>query len=145
MIGTAHSMMDDFSAYDFSICHIFLCHTGVYSPFRSRFVDPPLIYMITLGFEIHFRLMIRFHYVLILRGASFESFSQIHVFWYSRDSWTELSQARGFPHHHYRGVHVRSCVHPHGIILELLGQIGYIWCHAGAYFPPLAMEMIILS
>ena len=24
-------------------------------------------------------------------------------------------------------------MHPHGVILELLGQIGYIWCHAGAY------------
>ena len=57
----------------------FWCHAGAYSPFRSRFVDPPLIRMITLGFEIH------------LRGASLEYFSQIHVFWYSRDFWTELS------------------------------------------------------
>ena len=82
-----------------------------------------------------------------LRGASLESFIQIHVFWYRHDSWTELSQAHGFPRHHFSGVHVRSFVRPHGVILELSGQIGYIWCqcHTGAYFPHLAMEMIILS
>ena len=123
----------------------FLCHTRAYSPFLLRFVDPPLIWMITLGFEIHIRLMTRFHCVLILQGASLESFSQIHVFWYSRDSLTKLSQARGFPHHHFSGVHVRSFVHPHGVILELSRQIGYIWCHTGAYFPPLAMKIIIPS
>ena len=33
--------------------------------------------MTTPGFEIHIGLMIRFHCVRILRGASFESFSQI--------------------------------------------------------------------
>ena len=33
--------------------------------------------MTTLSYEIHLRLMIRFHFILILRGASFESFSQI--------------------------------------------------------------------
>ena len=70
-------------------------------PFRLRFVDLPLICMITLDFEIHIMLMIRFHCVLIFCGASLESFSHIHVFWYSRDSWTELSQARGFPCHHF--------------------------------------------
>ena len=36
-------------------------------------------------------------------------------------------------------------MHPHGVILELSGQIRYIWCHTGAYLPHLAMEMIILS
>ena len=76
---------------------IFRCHTRACSLFWSRFVDLPLICMITIDFEIHIGLTIRFHCVLILRGASLESLSQIHVFWYSRDSWTELSQARGFP------------------------------------------------
>ena len=33
--------------------------------------------MTTLSYEMHVRLMIRFHFILILRGASFESFSQI--------------------------------------------------------------------
>ena len=52
---------------------------------------------------------------------------------------------RGFPCHPFYGVHVRSFVRPHGVIRELSGQIGYTWCHTGAYFPPVAMEMIILS
>ena len=81
----------------------FLCHTGAYSSFWLGFVDSPLICMIIPGYEIHIGLMIRFHCVLILCGASLEPFSQIHVFWYSRDSWTELSQARGFPRPHFRG------------------------------------------
>ena len=117
---------------------------GIFS-FLMRFVDLPLICMITIGFEIHIGLMIRFHCVMILCGASFESFSPIHVFWYSRDSWTELSQVLGFPRHHFNGVHIKSFTHPHGVILELSGQIIYIWCHTVAYFPRLAMEMIILS
>ena len=33
--------------------------------------------MTTLSYAIHVRLMFRFHFVLILQGASFESFSQI--------------------------------------------------------------------
>ena len=52
---------------------------------------------------------------------------------------------RGFPRHLFYGVHVRSFVCPHGVIRELSGQIGYTWCHIGAYFPPVAMEMIIPS
>ena len=96
----------------FSDLSHFLCYTGAYSPFQSRFVDSPLICMIILSFEIHIRLMIWFHCVLILRGASLESLSQIHIFWYSRDSWTELSQVRGFPHHHFSGVHLRSFICP---------------------------------
>ena len=51
------------------------CHTGAYSSFRLRCRDPPLVYMIIHGYEIHARLMIRFYFVLILRGASLESFS----------------------------------------------------------------------
>ena len=123
----------------------FWCHTGAYSPFRSRFVDPPLICMITLGFEIYIGLMIQFHCVLILRGASIKSLSQIHIFWYSRDSRTKLSQAHGFSHHHFSGVRIKSFTHPYGVILGLSGQIGYIWCHTGAYFPHSAVEAIVLS
>ena len=125
----------------------FWCHTRAYSSFWLGFVDSPLICMIIPGYEIHIGLMIRFHCVLIISRASLEPFSQIHIFWYSRDSWTELSQVRGFLLHPFSGVHVRSFVRPHGVILELSGQIGYIWCqcHTGAYFPHLAMEMIILS
>ena len=29
-----------------------------------------------------------------------------------------------FPHHRFSGVHVRSFIHPHGVILELSGHIG---------------------
>ena len=128
----------------FDLSH-FRCHTGVYPPFRLRFVDLPLICMITIGFEIHIELMIRFHCVLILRGASLESLGLIHIFWYSHDSWRELFQVRGFPLHPFSGVHVRSFVYPHGGTLELSGQIRYIRCHTGAYFPHLAKEEIVLS
>ena len=114
----------------------FLCHTRAYSPFRSGFVDLPLI---------HVKLMIWFHFVLILWEASLESFNQIHTLWYSCDSWTELSQVSRFPRHHFSGVHIRSFTHPHGVVIELSGQIGYIWCHTGAYFPPLAVETIVFS
>ena len=92
--------------------HTFDAILGHIPPFWSRFVDPPLICMITLGFEIHIRLMIWFHFVLILRGDFLESFSQIHIVWYSRDSWTELSHMPRFPRHHFSGVHIRSFVHP---------------------------------
>ena len=65
--------------------------------------------------------------------------------WYSRGSWTELYRVSGSPRHHLSGVHIRSFTHPHGVILGLSGRIGYIWCHTRAYFPPLAMETIVLS
>ena len=101
--------------------------------------------MITLDFEIHIRLMIRFNCVMILRGAFLESFSQIHVFWYSYDSWTKLSQARGFLRHHFSRVHLRSFVRPHGIILNLSGPTRYVWRYTGAYFSHSAAETIVLS
>ena len=105
----------------------------------------PWICMIIPSYEIHVRLMIRFHCVLILRGASLESLGLIHIFWYSHDSWRELFQVRGFPLHPFSGVHVRSFVRPRGGTLELSGQIGYIRCHTGAYFPHLVGEAIVLS
>ena len=123
--------MDDLSSSDFS-----RCHTGAYSSSWSRFVDFPLICMTTLSYEIHVRLMIRFH---------FESFSQILL------SDTVAVLGRSYvecldPHVTILvGVHIRSFTHPHGVILGLSGRIGYIWCHTREYFPPLAMEAIILS
>ena len=121
------------------------CHTGAYSSFRLRCRDPPLVYMIIHGYEIHARLMIRFYFVLILRGASLESFSQIITLWYSRGSWTKSCRVLGFPRHHFSGVRVRPFTHPHDVVLGSSGHIGYIWCHTGAYFPHLAMEAIVLS
>ena len=50
-----------------------------------------------------------------------------------------------FPRHLFYRVHVRSFVRPHGVIRKLSGQIGYTLCHTGAYFPLVAMKMIILS
>ena len=78
-------------------------------------------------------------------GALLESFSQVHTFWYCRDSLMELSQAHRLPYHHFNGVHVRSLIHPHWVILELSGQIGCPNCYTGAYFPLLAMKMIVSS
>ena len=81
----------------------------------------------------------------MLRGASLESFSQILTLWYSRGSGTKLCRVPGFPRHHVSAVHIRSFTYPHGVILGSSGWIGYIWCHTRAYFPLLAMEMIVLS
>ena len=119
-------------------------HWGIF-PFSVEICRSPLICMIIPNYEIRVRLMIRFHFVLILRWSLSWVISLGSYFLYSCDFWMELSQAHGFPHHHFSGVHVRSFMHPHGVILELSGQIGYIWCHTGAYFPPLAMKAIILS
>ena len=119
-------------------------HWGIF-PFLVEICRSPLICMIIPNYEIRVRLMIRFHFVLILRWSLSWVISLGSYFLYSCDFWMELSQAHGFPHHHFSGVHVRSFMHPHGVILELSGQIGYIWCHTGAYFPPLAMKAIILS
>ena len=119
-------------------------HWGI-SPFRLGFIDPPLICMTTLRYKIHVGQMVWFHFILILRGASLESFNQIHIFWYSRDSWMELSQARGFPHHHFSKVHVRSFVRLHGVMLDLSGLTSHVWCYTGAYFPSPTMETIVLS
>ena len=126
------------------LSHIW-CHTGAYSPISIGSCRSPLIYMTVLSYKIRVRLMIWFYFVLIVWGASPESFSQIHTLWYSRDSWMELSQVHGFPHHHFRGVHIKPFMHPHGVILELSWQIGYIWCYTGAYLPPPAVEVIVLS
>ena len=101
--------------------------------------------MIILDHKIHVRLMIWCHCVLVPRGASLEFFNQIHSFWYSRDSWTELSRVPGFPCHHFGGVHIRSFTHPHGVPLGLSGWIWYIWRYTRAYFPFLAVEAIVLS
>ena len=128
----------------FDMLH-FRHHTGAYSPFRSRCGDPPLICMIIPSYEIHVRLLIRFHFVLILQGASLESFSQILTLWYNRCSWTKLCRVLGFPRHHFSGVRVRPFTHPHDVVLGSSRHIGYIWCHTGAYFPHLAMEAIVLS
>ena len=137
--------IDDLSSSIFLTCYILDATLGHIPPFRLRCGGPPLICMIIPGYEIHARLTIRFHFVPILRGASLESFSQILTLWYSRGSWTKLCRVSGFPRHHFSGVHIRSFAHPHGIILRLPGQIRYIWCHTGAYFPHLAMEAIVLS
>ena len=123
----------------------FWCHTGVCSLFWLGFVDSPLICVITPGYEIHIRSMIWFHFILILQGVILESFSQIHTLWYSCDSWTKLSQARGFLHHHFSGVHIGPFMHPHRVILELSWQIGYVWHYTGTYFPHSAAEAIVLS
>ena len=74
-----------------------------------------------------------------------ESFNQTHTFCYSRDSWMELSQVHRFPHHHFGGVHDKSFIYLHRVILELSGQTGCTSCYIGAYFPPLTVEMIVFS
>ena len=126
-------MIDDLMSFDlFDLSHIW-CHTGAYSLFQSRFVDlhgfawssPVVRYTSSWWFDF---ILSRFS-----GGAFIESLSQAHIFQYCHDSWVELLQAHRFSHHHFSGVHVRSFMHPHGVILPFSGQIGYIWCHARAY------------
>ena len=57
----------------------------------------------------------------------------------------ELSQAHRLPYHPFNGVHVRSFIHPHGVILELSGQTKCTSCYTRAYFPSLAVEMMVFS
>ena len=102
--------------------------------------------MIIPSCEIHIRRMIWFHFVLILWWSLFLSHlvrlilpDVVVIF------WIELFRVHWFPHHHFSGVHVRSFIHPRGVILELSGQTGYIWCHTRAYFPPPVVEVMIFS
>ena len=74
-----------------------------------------------------------------------ESFSQPHTLWYCLDFVMELSQTPTLPYHHFSEGHVRSLIHPHGVILELSGQTRCTSCYIGAYFPLLVVEMIVFS
>ena len=132
-------------SFDLSDLSHIRCHTGAYFPFRSRFVDlhgfawPSPVARYTSGGWFNFILS------WFSDGAFLGSFSQAHTSWRCCDFWIELFRVHWFPHHHFSRVHVKSFIHSYGIILELSRQMGYIWCHTGAYFSPLAMEMSILS
>ena len=129
----AHLTMDDLRSPDFSdLSHIWCC-VGAYFRFQPRFVDP--YWFAWLSPITRYALGWWFDFVLswFSIGAFLESFCQAYTFWYSRDPWVELIQAHRSSHLHFSGVHVISLTHPHGITLELSGQIEYIWCHTGAY------------
>ena len=70
-------------------------------------------------------------------GAFLESLNQAHTFWYCRDSVMELSQAHRLSYHHFTGIHVKSLIHPHWVILESLGRTRCTSCYTEAYFPRL--------
>ena len=70
-------------------------------------------------------------------GAFLESFSHAHTLWYWRDSLMELSQAHRLPYHHFNGVHVRSLIHPHWVILESSRRIRCTSCYTRVFFPRL--------
>ena len=89
-------------------------------PLSVKICRSPRVCMIILIYEIHIRLMIRFHFVLILSWSLFlESFRQAHTFWFCCDFCIESSQAHRIPHHHFSGTHVRSFINSHGVILGL--------------------------
>ena len=112
-------------------------HTGAYFPFWVRFTD------LRGGHVLDDRW---FHVGRFLTCHTFDAIlGHITVLDEIHRSWTELSQVRGFLLHPFSGVHVRSFVRPHGVTLDLFGQIGYMRCHTGAYFPHLAGEAIVLS
>ena len=96
-------------------------------PFWLRFVD-----LHWFAWSSPFmRYMSRWWSVFILQwfpsGAFLESFSQAHTFLYYRDSVMELFQAHNLPCHHFSGVHVKSLIHLHWVILELSGLTRCPW------------------
>ena len=48
-------------------------------------------------------------------------------------------------YHHFSRAHVRSLIHPHGVILELSRQTRHTSFYTRAYFPLLVVEMIVFS
>ena len=165
MTRITHLVMDDLVPSDFSTYHTsdaILGHISV----LVEICKSPLICMI----NPFMRYMSIWWSIFILRwfpsGAFLDSFSQAHTLWYYRDSLMELSQAHRLPCYHFNGVHVRSLIHPHWVILESSGQtryrpdvlvaiLGYIFLiypHGKmhqllywAYFPLSVVEMIIFS
>ena len=78
-------------------------------------------------------------------GIFLKSFGQAHTLWYCRISMKELSLVSTLPYHHFSGVHVRSLIHPHRVILELSGHTRCTSCYTGVYFPLLVVKMIVFS
>ena len=121
------------------------CHTRAYSPSWSRFIDPhwftwsSTVMRYTPGWWFGFILSGYSEELLLSRSVSFILFDIVVI-----PRWSYL-RCLDLPRHHFSGVHIRSFTHPHGVILGLSGQIGYIWCHTGAYFPHLATEVVVLS
>ena len=145
MTKITYVMMDDLMSFDlFNLSHI-RCHTGAYLPFRSRFVDlcgfawPSLVVRYMSGGWFDFILS------CFSDKAFLGSFSQAHTSWRCCDLWIKLFQVHWFLHHCFSRVHVRSFIHPCGVILELSRQTKYIWCHTGAYFPSPVVEVMVFS
>ncbi|RVW45428.1 hypothetical protein CK203_079722 [Vitis vinifera] len=105
----------------------------------------PLVYMIIHGYGIRARSMFDFilsghsEEPLLSHSARFIPFCVVVI-----PRWSCL-WCLDFPRHHFRGVHIRSVTRPIGVILGSSGQIRYISCHTGAYFPHLAREAIVPS
>ncbi|RVW85559.1 hypothetical protein CK203_037484 [Vitis vinifera] len=99
-------------------------HWGIF-PILIEIYRSPLVYMIIHGYGYApGRCLI--HFVRILRGASLESFSQIHTLYIVVIPGWSCLWCLDFPRHHFRGVHIRSVTRPIGVILGSSGQIGYI-------------------
>ena len=145
MTRITYLLMDDLMSFDLSDLSHIRCHTGAYLPFWSRFVDlwgftfSSPIARYTLGGWLDFI------FSWFSDGAFLESFSQAHTSWRCCDFWIKLFWVHWFPHHHFSEVHVRSFIHPHGVILELSGQTEYIRCHIEAYFSPPVVEVMVFS
>ena len=138
MTWIEHSMTDSLSSSGFSdLSHIW-CHAGAYSSISIEIFRPPI--------DLH-------DHPRFLRYTSGWWFDFI-VSWYSVEPLLSLSARFTFSDivvilgwsylrrvdsriTFFSGVHVRSLVRHRGVILELSSQIGYIWCHAVAYFPHL--------
>ena len=121
------------------------CHTGAYFHFG---------WDLWISIDLHDRPHLRHtrwvddlfsFYDDSLVKSLLESFSQPHTLWYCLDFVMELSQTPTLPYHHFSGVHVRSFIHPFGVILELSGQTKCTSCYIRACFPLLVVKMIVFS
>ena len=128
----------------FDMLH-FWCHTGAYSPSWSRFIDPhwftwsSTVMRYTPGWWLISFCPDTPRSLSWLRSARFILFDIVVI-----PGWGYL-RCLDFPRHHFRRVHIRSVTRPIGVVLGSSGQIGYIWCHTGAYCLHLALEAIVLS
>ena len=131
-------------SFDFpDLSHIW-CHTGAYFRIRSRFPDPHLFAWLTPATRYT-----SYWWFCFISPWLWWIFSWVVSLgsWFLMSVWLldgVVSSSWIFTLSFCR-VHVRSSIHPHRVAHESSGQIGYIWCHTRAYFPPSSTEMIVLS
>ena len=136
MTRITHLVMDDLVPSDFRPTTHLMSYWGIFS-FWLRFLDLHWFawsYPFTIYMSSWWSAFILWWFP---SGAFLKWFSQTHTFWYCHDSVMELSQAQRLPYHHFRGVHIKSPIHPHWVILESSGRTRCTSCYTRVHFPRL--------